>query len=807
MAWTPLANRLETLPIVLCGPILRKVTDTSATVWLALRRFAAVTLTVRDEQTRKVLEGTEETIAIGAKLHIVAVTARVPSGGKPLTEGVVYQYDLTFAFADAVVHTFVTATANAPLRYRPHPLPSFCLPPRDVNTLRLIQGSCRKPHGQGRDALTMLDGLIEQAALNPLVRPHQLLLTGDQIYADDVAASLIVMLTDAARTLLGWEEVLPFPKANGGPDVARQKPPFIRRGMLEGVGSTSDALDGHLLSFGEYLCMYLFAWSDVLWEGVPSFDELVDGVERLCDAGVFGFFKSRAKKMRLAVENQNKRLESFRSGLISVRRALANIPSYMIFDDHEITDDWNMTLNICLGLVTQPLGQQVIQNGLVAYALCQHWGNVPEEFQQASPPPPGRTLLELLDKGTAESYTRNTSKIRSLIGLPDHASIRANKAVFHEPGSLTYNFSVESPGHQVIFTDTRTWRFFSNGADVMSELLPKAQFALQMAKTPPTDGRALLVVVSTNAPPTQGIRTATQLEVITNYFEHVPDLYEAWEISSPAFDRLIKVISNKLPAAGTGSRGGAVLLSGDVHFSFASRLLFTGTSRFEDESSNSHPVMVVIAQLVASSFKNQDAKTLGLHEHGYKWGPKGTGVAIPPRFVETFAGWNLSPGTTLKIGEYRQGGDPELAAAPCVIDQSGTVPLVKWVVPPQFLMLSEDPHWRYRLEYLTPRKEGVLSPKLPLIPRVPSTASAEDRQKAASAFHVATSNYRSYDKSKAPNHEIVGVNNFSEITFDWGDGDQKRVNHTLRWCRGKTGVPIFTTYTVSLNPEDPPVKS
>ena len=53
---------------------------------------------------------------------------------------------------------------------------------------------------------------------------------------------------------------------------------------------------------------------------------------------------------------------------------------------------------------------------------------------------------------------------------------------------------------------------------------------------------------------------------------------------------------------------------------------------------------------------------------------------------------------------------------------------------------------------------------------------------------------------------MVGVNNFGEITFDWGVGDDKRVNHTLRWRDEKTLRPIFSTYTVSLNPADPIVQ-
>ena len=71
----------------------------------------------------------------------------------------------------------------------------------------------------------------------------------------------------------------------------------------------------------------------------------------------------------------------FRQDLQDVRRMLANIPSYMICDDHEVTDDWNMTRDTCKSLYGRPLGLRVTQNALVAYSLCQHWGNVPEVFE------------------------------------------------------------------------------------------------------------------------------------------------------------------------------------------------------------------------------------------------------------------------------------------------------------------------------------------------------------------------------------------------------------------------------------------
>ena len=80
MAWTSLLSSLNSKPRVLAGPILRKVTPTSVTVWLAMRVGGDVTLTVLDALNAPLASGHRHTVAVGTQLHIVCVTA-VPSAG------------------------------------------------------------------------------------------------------------------------------------------------------------------------------------------------------------------------------------------------------------------------------------------------------------------------------------------------------------------------------------------------------------------------------------------------------------------------------------------------------------------------------------------------------------------------------------------------------------------------------------------------------------------------------------------------------------------------------------------------------
>ncbi|MGB1276619.1 MAG: hypothetical protein ACPG77_12790, partial [Nannocystaceae bacterium] len=66
--------------------------------------------------------------------------------------------------------------------------------------LVLFQGSCRKPYGPRFDVLQTLDAYTrEDSGKGP--RPHLLVMSGDQIYADSVAPEMLPLLTEAGSSL------------------------------------------------------------------------------------------------------------------------------------------------------------------------------------------------------------------------------------------------------------------------------------------------------------------------------------------------------------------------------------------------------------------------------------------------------------------------------------------------------------------------------------------------------------------------------------------------------------------------------
>lgn len=52
----------------------------------------------------------------------------------------------------------------------------------------------------------------------------------------------------------------------------------------------------------------------------------------------------------------------------------------MIFDDHDVTDDWNLSALWETTAYEHPFSRRIIGNALLGYLLCQGWGNQPQQF-------------------------------------------------------------------------------------------------------------------------------------------------------------------------------------------------------------------------------------------------------------------------------------------------------------------------------------------------------------------------------------------------------------------------------------------
>ncbi|MET0324954.1 MAG: hypothetical protein ABW219_07010, partial [Ilumatobacteraceae bacterium] len=231
------------------------------TVWMALSRDAKVSLAVYEglvgagTTSSFALGRPEQTWRLGEQLHLALVTVRLDeTSGKSFAPDTLYSYDVLIMTADET-HTLATLhmlrdapAATSPdgmehvkLGYVDDQLPGFALPPSELTDLRLLYGSCRRPGHRDPDAMVWIDDQIADHVTDPRARPHQLFLGGDQIYADDVDALLMLQLMPLATALIGGD-------AGTGQPVETALVEEVMRKRAEGPAPTQkEPLDGYRL--------------------------------------------------------------------------------------------------------------------------------------------------------------------------------------------------------------------------------------------------------------------------------------------------------------------------------------------------------------------------------------------------------------------------------------------------------------------------------------------------------------------------------------------------------------------------------
>ena len=89
------------------------------------------------------------------------------------------------------------------LAYESQQLPNFIIKSK-IN--KVLHGSCRKPHFDSEDALIQVDHAIRQSGTSVEERPAILMMSGDQIYVDDVAGPMLVAIHQVIDKLALYEE-------------------------------------------------------------------------------------------------------------------------------------------------------------------------------------------------------------------------------------------------------------------------------------------------------------------------------------------------------------------------------------------------------------------------------------------------------------------------------------------------------------------------------------------------------------------------------------------------------------------------
>jgi hypothetical protein len=544
------------LPLVLAGPILRRVEPPRVVVWLATSRRARVRLEVRGGGGEGELlgAGTAESVQVGRRLfvHLVAAVPRADSF--PAGELLGYDVEVMPDSGEGGGRLAELGLLDDPgtIAYPGLRLPTFFLAPTDDASLGILHGSCRLLHGEGEDAMLCADELLAAHAHDVARRARALFLTGDQIYADDVAGPLVGHVRHMATELVGPADERSMP---GCPPLSQV--PLGGRTELaaERARLTGPNVDNHLLTFGEFAAMYLTAWNERTWpERLPSADEAL-GVGN----------SPRALRARRRYEQQARNLAQARSALPATRRVLANVPTYMIFDDHDVTDDWNLTAEWREAVAASPTGRRFVANALAAYWLFQGWGNDPDSYDDAL-------------KGTVAGF---------LAGDPE-----VSAAAFEERLWSFDRWSYVAPTTPpAVVLDTRTQRSYDSERGAARLIgAGEQRRVLQLAREARANGRgdpqSPLVLVS--AVPVYG------LELQERRQKFLADKVGPYEIDFEAWhSNLQGLVDFMRMLAEDPTPPWCLLLSGDVHYGCNVQAGFWVGSR-----------SLPLVQLVSSSLKH-----------------------------------------------------------------------------------------------------------------------------------------------------------------------------------------------------------
>jgi hypothetical protein len=645
----------------LLGPILRRVEPRHVSVFVATHQPANVRLLLYDGQVdaespppQLALKETHTT-RFAAGFHAVVVTVDLEDAAAPLLPGDLYSYDLRITPDGGAPQSLKdlkllkddelpgygkkgpaadTVEIDA-IGYADNRLPSFVTCPASLDELVLAHASCRKPHGDGHPALQWLDSYVDDLHGAIDGRPHMLFLTGDQIYADDVADALLPGLSALGIALLDGVEEVPSP-VERVPDPGESEnlkvnttvlPAGFRQRVTGKAGFTSDWAASHLIGFGEFLAMYCAAWNPYLWPvlavadtrdpaigeepkakldadaqnlkpaeqqtapvvlGRPSPDAPAEVVTPL-----YGGTQPEAEALEKAGREflaAKKLLDEFRREVPKVRRLLANVPTYMICDDHDVTDDWFMTGAIRRATLENPFGQALIRNALAVHTICQAWGNVPQLWNDDDD---HRILLEGIAAMFPEGWDGGPADVDGAKTVVDTLGLKpAAEPLFD------FSFSVDGPMHKVRVLDTRTRREYDapkKPPGLLTQAALDTQLPLQELEQLP-DGHPLLVVspAPVFGPPLLaeigGPILVTKQDLISIAWsesdraleKEVTGLelgkpaglqyydIEFWGAHPAAFERLLERLSR---------HPRVVVLGGDVHYGAAYAMDWTGDGR------------------------------------------------------------------------------------------------------------------------------------------------------------------------------------------------------------------------------------
>lgn len=489
-------------------------------------------------------------IRVGKRAYITLLNFRF---SEPLQTDVRYFYDIHFS--NGRDPAFNLAQCMPDIVYPGSITPSFVI---TTQVRQILHGSCRRPHHPSVDGLLEVDNLIQAGIEDHSCHPDLLIMTGDQVYMDDVAGPMLNAIHQVIEQLGLFHEGLQVDGINNSEQLQTHELGYYRRQRLlpdiagnETVLSyffkgkkkpvfTSVNANNHLISLAEMIAMYCLVWSPELWKTIKISDQYVPA----------------EFKPQFAEEQQI--IESFSEGLAKVRRAMAHIPVYMIFDDHDVTDDWNLNRAWEEAVYTNPFAKRIVGNALISYWLCQGWGNNVSNFNA-------------LERDVANHFQSQ--------GVVEHDQLIDKLLHWHH---WFFKLNTEP---KIVVLDTRTQRWRSESSLQKPSGLMDWESLCDLQQELINQPSVIMV----SAAPVFGVKLIETIQKIFTFFGQALTVdAENWMAHRGTASVMLNIFRHiKTPP-------NFVILSGDVHYSF----VYDIRLRFRKNSPR-------ITQVTCSGIKNE----------------------------------------------------------------------------------------------------------------------------------------------------------------------------------------------------------
>jgi phosphodiesterase/alkaline phosphatase D-like protein len=238
------------------------------------------------------------------------------------------------------------------------------------------------------------------------------------------------------------------------------------------------------------------------------------------------------------------------------RWLMSTVPTAMIFDDHDVRDDWNTSATWREQMRRKPWWRDRIRSALASYWVYQHIGNIPMEELEADAD--YRKIIE---------YEGDVWPL--LVELAD----RADTETDGEKG-VRFSYRWDLGRSRFLMIDSRNGRILENGRHMLSE----AEFSW-IERQADAPGQVEHLMIGTSVPwllphAIGDLETVNEIAAarpgrrgrFAEAVRQAADM-EHWAAFRESFDRLTAMIER---AAAHGPATVSVL-SGDVHHSYVAR--------------------------------------------------------------------------------------------------------------------------------------------------------------------------------------------------------------------------------------------